>query len=118
MFSPPAGRVDNPVRPGSVTHAMGRLKVGLRIEEPTVHDLRRTMSTNLTSERCGVTPFIRSKVLGHIDAGGGAIVSSVHYDANSYVSEKRQAIDVWAKLLGRIVGGTDVIPDDGVDSAP
>lgn len=34
------------------------------IQGPTVPDLRRTVSTNMTSERCGLTPFIRSKGLG------------------------------------------------------
>lgn len=92
-----------PVHPASVTYALRRLKTGLGIIGPTVHDLRRTVSTNLTSERCGVSPFIRSKVLGHLDAGGGAQVSSTHYDANSYVVEKRRALEAWATLLTGIV---------------
>lgn len=92
-----------PVQPASVTYALTRLKVGLGIQGPTVHDLRRTVSTNMTSERCGVTPFIRSKVLGHLDAGGGAQVSSIHYDANSYVAEKRRALETWSNLLVKIV---------------
>lgn len=96
---------DGPILPGSVTHAMGRLKEGLGIVGPTVHDLRRTVSTNLTSERCGVSPFIRSKVLGHIDAGGGAMVSAIHYDANTYLVEKRRALEVWSDLLGVITSG-------------
>lgn len=97
---------DKPIKPASVTHAMGRLRVGLGIEGLTVHDLRRTVSTNLTSERCGVAPFIRSKVLGHLDAGGGAMVSVVHYDANTYVSEKRRALEIWAAVLVAIVSST------------
>lgn len=96
-------KTDDAIRPASVTHAMRRLREGLKITGPTVHDLRRTASTNMTSERCGVSPFIRSKVLGHLDAGGGAQVSAVHYDANSYVSEKRAALDVWAKVLAGIL---------------
>ncbi|MEJ6791063.1 tyrosine-type recombinase/integrase [Brevundimonas sp. BR2-1] len=94
---------DKAIMPASVTHAITRLKVGLGIKGPTVHDLRRTMSTNMTSERCGVSPFIRSKVLGHIDAGGGALVSSIHYDSNTYIGEKRRALETWADLLSRIV---------------
>lgn len=92
------------VHPASVTYAVTRLKAGLGLKGPTVHDLRRTVSTNMTSERCGVTPFIRSKVLGHLDAGGGAQVSSIHYDANSYIAEKRRALETWASLLATIVG--------------
>ena len=68
----------------------------------------------MTSERCGVTPFIRSKVLGHIDAGGGALVSSVHYDTNTYIVEKRRALRVWCALLAKIIAGEDTWPaDDG-----
>jgi integrase len=96
-------KIDRPIRPASVTHALARLKEGLRISEPTIHDLRRTVSTNLTSERCGVSPFIRSKVLGHIDAGGGAMVSAVHYDANTYLAEKRRALEIWSELLDDIL---------------
>lgn len=98
-------KTDGPILPGSVTHAMGRLKEGLRIKDLTVHDLRRTVSTNLTSERCGVSPFIRSKVLGHIDAGGGAMVSAIHYDANTYLAEKRRALEAWSELLDAILSG-------------
>lgn len=108
-------KVDRAVHPASVTHALTRLKVGLGIKGPTVHDLRRTMSTNMTSERCGVTPFIRSKVLGHIDAGGGAVVSSVHYDFNTYIVEKRRALRAWCALLMKIVAGEETWPVDTDD---
>ena len=43
-------------------------------------------------------------MLGHQDAGGGAMVSSVHYDRNSYLVEKRRALVAWADLLLEIVG--------------
>ncbi|RZJ43434.1 MAG: hypothetical protein EON86_05220 [Brevundimonas sp.] len=57
----------------------------------------------MTSERCGVSPFIRSKVLGHIDSGGGAMVSMIHYDVNDYLAEKRRALEIWARVLLRVV---------------
>lgn len=96
---------DRPIRAASVTHALARLKEGLQLPDPTIHDLRRTVSTNLTSERCGIAPFIRSKVLGHIDAGGGAMVSATHYDANTYLAEKRRALETWSRLLAEILAG-------------
>lgn len=93
------------VRSDSITHAMRKAIPALGLRDLTVHDLRRTGSTALTSERLRVTPFIRSKVLGHrTDAGGGASVSMLHYDANEYVVDKRDALDRWAKLLTEIVG--------------
>ena len=91
--------------PDSLTHAMATLTDALGIDGASPHDLRRTGSTALTSERIGVTPFIRSKVLGHTsDAGGGSVVSSVHYDANAYVAEKRKALAAWEDLLLDVVG--------------
>lgn len=95
---------DRAVRPDSMTRALARVCAALKIDGATLHDLRRTVSTNLTSERCGVSQFVRSKILGHIDAGGGALVSSVHYDANSYLVEKRRGLEAWAAVLESIVG--------------
>ncbi|HEX4709922.1 hypothetical protein [Phenylobacterium sp.] len=70
-------------------------------------------ATKLTSAFCdAVKPFIRSKVLGHTDAGGGAQVTATHYDANSYIREKRAALDRWQGLLRTIVGaGTSLNGD-------
>ena len=94
-----------PIRPDSLTHAMDKVRSSIGVEGATIHDLRRTGSTILTSERLGVSPFIRSKVLGHgTDAGGGAAVSSAHYDVNEYVAEKRRALEAWEGLLLEIVG--------------
>lgn len=94
-----------PIRPDSLTHAMVGLCSALGIPSAAPHDLRRTGATALTSERIGVAPFIRSQVLAHrSDAGGGALVSMIHYDANSYVGEKRRALEAWEGLLLEIVG--------------
>ncbi len=95
---------DKCVNGASVSSALGRVCLALGIKNGTVHDLRRTGSTIMTSERLGVSPFIRSKVLGHSDDGGGAAVSALHYDANSYIAEKRRALEVWEGLLLEIVG--------------
>lgn len=92
------------VRGDSLTHAMAKIVPALGLSGVTIHDLRRTGSTLMTSERLKIMPFIRSKVLGHRgDPGGGAAVSMLHYDSNEYVSEKRQALEAWSELLKRIV---------------
>lgn len=99
------GRAD-PVRPiagPSMNHALSCLTLALGIKDATVHDFRRTGSTVMTSERLAISPFIRSKVLGHLDTGGGAAVSTIHYDANSYMSEKRRALEAWEGLMMQIV---------------
>lgn len=102
---PSRHKANSPFRPDSLSHAMAELTAALGIENATPHDLRRTGSTALTSERIGASPFIRSKVLGHTsDSGGGSAVSAAHYDANSYVAEKRRALDAWEDLLLEVVG--------------
>jgi integrase len=96
---------DRAIRPLSLSLALSRAKTAINLNiDATLHDMRRTVSTNLTSERCGVSPFIRSKVLGHIDAGGGAMVSMIHYDVNDYLAEKRRALEIWARVLLKVVG--------------
>ncbi|WP_394761959.1 tyrosine-type recombinase/integrase [Phenylobacterium sp.] len=92
------------VKPDSLTHAMVNIAAAIGIDDATPHDLRRTGSTVMTSERLGVTPFIRSKVLGHRgDTGGGSAVSMTHYDANTYAPDKRRALAAWEGLLLEIV---------------
>lgn len=102
---PGARDIEKAVRADSLTHAMDRVRECIGVEGLTIHDLRRTGSTVLTSERLGVSPFIRSRVLGHTtDTGGGAAVSSAHYDLNEYLPEKRRALEAWEGLLLEIVG--------------
>lgn len=62
-----------------------------------VHDLRRTVSTNLA--RLGVDPFVRRRVLNHALTGVDAI-----YDRHDYLEPKRLALDLWATDIGRIIG--------------
>ena len=92
------------IEPASVSRAMLRVTRALNIKNATVHDLRRTMSSTMTSERLKVSHFIRSEVIAHATSGGGAAVSMQNYDVNGYVSEKREALERWSKLLMIIVG--------------
>jgi integrase len=102
---PSRHKANRPFRPDSLNHAMAAVTSALGIKDVSPHDLRRTGSTALTSERIGVLPFIRSKVLGHTsDSGGGSAVSAAHYDANTYASEKRRALEAWEDLLLEVVG--------------
>ena len=112
------GRND-PTRPmngPSMNQALNAVLWARGIENGTIHDIRRTGSTLMTSERLGVSPFIRSKVLGHTDAGGGAQVTATHYDANGYVREKRAALDQWQHLLRTIVGAGSSLNSDRASS--
>jgi integrase len=107
-----------PMRGPSMNWAFNTVLWALKIENGTVHDLRRTGSTLMTSERIGVSPFIRSKVLAHYDAGGGAQVSASRYDANSYIREKRSALAQWQRLLARVVGEGPSVEEPRFDAAP
>jgi integrase len=91
------------IKPDSLTHALAAVLAAVGIAGASTHDLRRTGSTALTSERLGINPFIRSLVLSHASGDGGAAVSREHYDANSYIAEKRKALEAWGGLLAMIV---------------
>ena len=62
----------------------------------TVHDLRRTGSTNLG--RLGIAPHVKERVLNHAIGGVEGV-----YDVYSYLDEKREALDVWAAEIQKIV---------------
>ena len=95
-----------PMRADSVSHVMRLLDQVIGIKDATPHDLRRTGATAMTSERLEISPLIRSRVLGHaFDTGGGAAVTSLRYDANSYARAKRMALAAWQELLVHIVSG-------------
>lgn len=86
-----------------MTFGFDRVATHLKIEDATLHDLRRTGATNMTGERIGCPRFIVSRVLNQIsDRGGAAAVTSV-YDRNEYLPEKRKALNAWASLLVEIV---------------
>lgn len=102
---PGARDQSKPMRPDSVTHSMQAVVEALKLKPASPHDLRRTGSTLMTSERLRISHFVRSLVLSHTtDTGGGAAVSSAHYDRNAYVTEKRAALTAWERLLLEIVG--------------
>lgn len=87
----------------------GWLDDAMRAELPhlphwVVHDLRRTVSTNLA--RLGIDPFVRRRVLNHALTGVDAI-----YDRHDYLEPKRRALATWAADLERIVGGSTVSPN-------
>ena len=85
--------------PHSVTRALNRLNGALGIEGATVHDLRRTVASEMA--RIGVAESIISRVLAHTQSGITARV----YNRHSYDTEKRAAFAMWETELLRIVTG-------------
>jgi len=60
------------------------------------HDFRRTTASLMTG--MGIPRLTVSKILNHAEAG----ITSV-YDRHSYDTEKREALEAWAKRLEKIV---------------
>lgn len=91
---------------GALSHALSDLYAALKIKDANLHDLRRTGASAMASERLLVPPIVISRVLNHTtDGGGGAVVTTRHYAIHEYASEKRSALDSWARLLTMIVTG-------------
>lgn len=113
----PRSQKRQPMTRHAFSRAMSRLRSVAGITDATPHDFRRTGATMLTSERIGIPRFIVSQILNQIsDTGGGAAVTAI-YDRNSYLAEKRRALDAWAALLAEIVAGQEraanVVPISG-----
>ncbi len=66
-----------------------------------LHDLRRSMATNL--QKLGVRLEVTEAVLNHVSGSRAGIVGV--YQRHEYAAEKRQALDAWARRLDAIVKG-------------
>jgi len=97
------GRGNDTIRRDSLTQLFSRDCEALGIEGLTMHDLRRTGRTAITDpERLGFPPHIGEAVLSH--AIGSALTRT--YDKNSYLPEKRRALEAWADEILRVAGET------------
>ncbi len=67
----------------------------------TLHDLRRTLATNL--QRLGVRLEVTESVLGHVSGSRGGIVGV--YQRHTFGPEKKAALEAWALVVGAIVDG-------------
>jgi integrase len=72
--------------------AKERLDEDLKLKPWTVHDIRRTVRTGLGA--LGIEPHISEAVINHLPA---KLVRT--YDVNSYLKEKRAALNLWAGEL-------------------
>ena len=97
---PGRGSVDSAIDPHAATRAMTRLMADLGIANATLHDLRRTVGTNLA--RLGISKDIRARVLNHVD--GARSVTDAVYNQHEFWAEKRAALTRWEAELRRIVG--------------
>jgi len=68
----------------------------------TIHDLRRTMHSNLSKLR--LDPEICERVLAHIPAGIRRT-----YDVHQYREEKREVLNAWTARLQRIISSKPAV---------
>ena len=76
----------------TLSQAAARTQVHFGLQQWTPHDLRRSMASTLASE--GVQRLIIEKLLGHRD-----LTIAATYDTYAYAKEKREAMEVWGKVL-------------------
>lgn len=107
VFPSPVDR-QRAITPASLTHALRDVRVALGMPRTTPHDLRRTASSVMASERLKISPFIIGRLLNHTsERGGAAKVTLTTYALHDFASEKRSALKAWERLLLQIVGETD-----------
>lgn len=76
-------------------------KAGTALDPWRLHDLRRTVATNL--QRLGVRLEVTEAVLGHV-AGSRAGIVGV-YQRHDWAAEKRAALEAWGSHVMALVGG-------------
>ena len=94
------GCFDAELEPDSISRALERLTASLGIVGATVHDLRRTMASEMG--RLGIAESTISRVLAHAQSG----ITARHYNLHSYDAEKRAALERWEAELVRVVSST------------
>jgi integrase len=71
-----------------------------KIDEWTLHDLRRTMVT-VMNEKLGILPHVVEAVVNHMSGLAKAGVAGV-YNRALYLDDRRRALDAWAVYLDEI----------------
>jgi integrase len=71
------------------------------LEPWTLHDLRRTLATNL--QKLGVRLEVTEAVLNHVSGSRSGVVGV--YQRHTWRDEKREALDRWSRRLAAIVKG-------------
>ncbi len=88
--------VDHALRNAQIDDPEKKLVDVFMIPNFTPHDLRRTGATHTAG--AGVSRFIVSRVLNHVDES-----ITARYDLHEYDSDKKQAFDTWERKLRGIL---------------
>ena len=92
----PSPKTDGPIRELQKAVQRLRKRCGFRF---IAHDLRRTAATLMAD--AGVAENIIPKILNHTEPGG----TRRHYNLHPYRTEKRAALEKWARYLQAILTG-------------
>ena len=90
--------VDHALRDAQTNDLKRKTVDVLNIIKFTPHDLRRTGATHVTG--AGVSRFIVSRVLNHVDES-----ITARYDLHKYDGDKKQALETWERKLKNILTG-------------
>ena len=89
-----------PIGLKTVNRAVRTVKDSSGITDFKLHDLRRTLATNLA--RLGTSAEVVSKILNHKTGGSGNIVTRI-YNRYQYRTERQVALKKWSYELERII---------------
>jgi len=82
-------------------NAAKRVRDNCKVNDFRLHDLRRTVASNLA--RLGFDRTVIGKTLNHKGLAGDSMVTAV-YDRYDYLDEKKAALEGWAEELKNITG--------------
>lgn len=88
---------DTPVHPPVASNYARSIWGGVGMKEWSLHDMRRTIATNLSELGC--PPHVIEKILGHQMVGVMA-----HYNLHDYIDDQKQWLRVWQSHLEEIIG--------------
>ena len=96
VFASPRNRSEDPQPIEWLFKSVERLRDLSGVGDFTIHDLRRTVASNLA--KLGASRTVIGKVLNHADTSQDRSVTAI-YDQHSYLDEKREALEMWGESL-------------------
>ena len=102
VFASPRNRSEDPQPVEWLFKSVERLREISGVGDFTIHDLRRTVASNLA--KLGASRTVIGKVLNHADTSQDRSVTAI-YDQHTYLEEKKEALEKWGESLRHIVLG-------------
>ncbi|MCP4764244.1 MAG: tyrosine-type recombinase/integrase [archaeon] len=92
------GGVDKCLDKNAAAHHFRKFLLNFDWNRTTVHDLRRTVRSNLSKLR--VRKTVAERILNHKEQGVAGV-----YDRHDYLEEKKEALQKWSDKLNKIAAG-------------